>query len=127
MFFYTKHQAYLVRKFKCSSKAAHANFRFKHQISTIDVLNLIVRHNFRCLYCGDRLKAETWQLDHFYAKSAGGLNKIDNLAPSCKWCNMSKNALDGYAYVHMCKKVVENNLIYNINNIQPIDEDHENH
>lgn len=41
----------------------------------------------------------------------GGKNKIDNLAPTCKWCNTMKNALDGNAFIEKCKKIVDKNLI----------------
>lgn len=110
-YFMTRHQQYRAKQYKCLNKACTANSRFEDKVTTIDILNLLERFNYKCLYCGDKLKPEKWQLDHFYSRSMGGKNVLGNLAPSCKWCNLSKSALDGYAYIAKCKKVAEFNLV----------------
>jgi len=46
----------------------------------------------RCWYCGDELIPQ-FDLDHITPRKNGGSNRIDNLVPSCKTCNMSKGAL----------------------------------
>lgn len=41
-----------------------------------------------CLYCGS---TEDVTLDHVVALAAGGWDCLDNLAPACRRCNLSKN------------------------------------
>jgi 5-methylcytosine-specific restriction endonuclease McrA len=108
---YTHDQSQIAKKFRCSTKVKSANARFKDQITEIDVVLTVERYKRRCLYCGDCLKPGSWQLDHFYSRKLGGKNVPENLAPSCKWCNISKGALDGHAYLLKCKKVAENYLL----------------
>jgi len=43
----------------------------------------------RCIYCGDSL-GEKFHLDHFLAKSKGGIATLANTMPACRECNMSK-------------------------------------
>ncbi len=108
---YTDNDLLKSKQFKCKFRATYANKRFDDKISSIDVLNTLKRFSFKCAYCGDLLNYNNWQLDHFYAKAMGGKNKINNLAPTCKWCNTMKNALDGFAFIEKCKKIVASNLI----------------
>lgn len=81
-----------------------------HNIIPLDVLNALKRLGFRCYYCQEPLDKSSWQLDHFHSKAMGGNNLPLNLAPSCKWCNQMKNALDGNAFLVRCKKIVFANL-----------------
>ena len=111
MIIYTKEDEKIIEKYKLKNKVSFSNKRFADNITLIDVLNLLKRFNFKCIYCNDSLKPSTWQLDHFYAKASGGKNVIENLAPACKWCNVSKNALDGYAFINRCIKIVNNNIL----------------
>lgn len=110
MIIYSKLDEGIIKTYKCRQKYLGANKRFEDKITLIDIVNLLKRFDFKCVYCAEPLKPSTWQLDHFYAKAGGGKNVIENLATSCKWCNLSKNALDGYAYINKCKKVIENNI-----------------
>lgn len=50
------------------------------------------RDNFRCVYCG-RSAADGVQLhaDHIIPASKGGKTKLDNLATSCRECNLGKS------------------------------------
>lgn len=43
-----------------------------------------------CAYCNTRPATE---LDHMVSLSQGGLDRLDNLMPSCRWCNVSKGKL----------------------------------
>ena len=103
----------LLKKYKCSAKPKAANKRFTDAIDMFDVLGCLKRFNFRCAYCNVSLKAD-WQLDHFYPRAMGGKNRPDNLCPTCSWCNTMKNALDGWAFIHRCKKIMNNNQIVTI-------------
>ncbi|MES2382457.1 MAG: HNH endonuclease signature motif containing protein [Bacteroidota bacterium] len=115
--FYTSIQIKQIVEYKIRSKVNTANRRFQEsRISIHDIIVLLEKYKFRCIYCDDVLKPNTWQLDHFYSKATGGRNKHDNLAPSCKWCNMMKGALDGYAFINKCKLVSENNFFKKILN-----------
>lgn len=114
---YSKHQCLIIKTYKIPTKVKFANSRFEDKITIFDIVCLLERSNYKCLYCADTLKSKTWQLDHFYARACGGKNVISNLAASCKWCNLSKSAMDGYAYVEKCKKVAEKNLLIKNENV----------
>lgn len=47
----------------------------------------------RCFYCGCKLDAGNFHMDHFKAKVNGGKQK-NNLVPSCPDCNIAKGDLD---------------------------------
>ena len=44
----------------------------------------------KCFYCKNELAIISSTLDHYYPKSLGGSNKIENLVLSCIKCNQSK-------------------------------------
>lgn len=111
MYTYSKEDLNNIKYYGIKNRVCRANKRFDDKLTLKDVLNLLIRFNYSCVYCGCRVSPKHWQLDHFYSKAMGGKNKIDNLAPSCKWCNQMKNALDGYAFIERCKKITENNII----------------
>jgi len=48
----------------------------------------LIAHNFRCVYCGSDEKIE---MDHVIPLSRGGPNRIENIAPACRRCNLSKH------------------------------------
>lgn len=55
------------------------NIEWKHTVDAFDR---------KCAYCGD-----VWEhIDHIVPLSKGGTNTIDNVAPACAQCNLSKNA-----------------------------------
>lgn len=43
----------------------------------------------RCYYCGQKIKFNEFQIDHFIPKAYGGQGG-DNLVPACADCNMAK-------------------------------------
>lgn len=107
-----KHEWDRLKRFKCQSKANAANARFKADIiCSIQVYELLERFNFSCIYCSNKLEAKSWHLDHFYSKAMGGRNIVNNLAPACKWCNLMKGPLDGYAFIDRCQKIGKNNVL----------------
>ena len=44
----------------------------------------------KCYYCGCNLCIETFQIEHMHPISRGGVNLLENLAPACPHCNVSK-------------------------------------
>ena len=62
---------------------------------SLEAVQLGVRANFCCEYCGCDLLAtiesyDSWQRDHVVAASRNGVDHIDNLAVACKFCNFLK-------------------------------------
>lgn len=51
---------------------------------------LIKRYGWVCWYCGAEIDNKTAQVDHIVPKSKGGGHEKDNLALSCKRCNLAK-------------------------------------
>lgn len=46
----------------------------------------------KCFYCNDQLEIDAeWHIEHKHPKSKGGTNDIDNLVPSCRYCNLKKH------------------------------------
>jgi 5-methylcytosine-specific restriction endonuclease McrA len=52
------------------------------------------KYGGKCSYCGDMLDFDKFHIDHIYPIYKKGSNKIDNLNPSCKPCNISKAFYD---------------------------------
>jgi len=66
---------------------------------SLEAVQLGVRANFCCEYCGADLLAtiesyDSWQRDHVVATARKGLDHLDNLALSCKLCNFLKRHSD---------------------------------
>jgi len=99
-----------IYRYKCKEKSISSNARVS-QISTItptDVLNSLIRTNFRCFYCNDLLNQNTWELEHVKPISKGGQNKITNITPSCKKCNRMKGSMEITDFIMKCYKIIEN-------------------
>lgn len=112
---YTKNDDRLLKLYKCALKAKYANNRHSdNKLTQNDVLLTIKRFNLKCGYCSDPLRTKNWQLDHFYSKSMGGKNIHQNLVPTCKWCNVMKNALCGHSFILKCEKIIKFNQINSI-------------
>lgn len=52
---------------------------------------LLVRANYRCEYCGNNIKEQSYELEHIIPVSRGGLTNESNLAIACRRCNGNKN------------------------------------
>ena len=48
------------------------------------------KYGGRCAYCGIGISPKNMQVDHIKPKCAGGTDDIENLNPSCKYCNNHK-------------------------------------
>jgi 5-methylcytosine-specific restriction endonuclease McrA len=96
--------------FKCKEKATSANSRV-YNISTIsesDVFDSLLRMDFKCTYCNQKLDSKTWELDHVEPISKGGLNISTNITPSCKKCNRMKSDINPMDFIHKCKMIALN-------------------
>lgn len=88
--------------FKCKSKVSTANRRSKEQVSKSDIVKVLVRDNYSCVYCGLKIKGKTWHLDHVKPLSKNGKNEFSNLATSCKTCNLMKNSMMKDDFIARC-------------------------
>jgi hypothetical protein len=50
------------------------------------------RDGYRCRYCGRRVSAQTWRIDHVLPRSRGGPATDDNLVTACRRCTYRKGA-----------------------------------
>ncbi|MDO8528132.1 MAG: HNH endonuclease [Deltaproteobacteria bacterium] len=53
-------------------------------------LNILIRDNYTCQYCGQRLKKSQLNLDHVLPRSKGGRTTWENVVASCHDCNCRK-------------------------------------
>lgn len=53
-------------------------------------LNILIRDNYTCQYCGMRLKRNQLNLDHVIPRSRGGKTTWENVVASCHDCNCRK-------------------------------------
>lgn len=97
------------RIFRVNQRAASANNRFPDKITGDEVYQVLVKFDFKCFYCSQRIIASKWQLDHFFPRANKGKNEFNNLVPCCKWCNTMKNALDGNSFIKKCSEIVDFN------------------
>jgi hypothetical protein len=50
------------------------------------------KNDGKCFYCNDQLEIDAeWHIEHKQPKSKGGSNELENLVPSCKYCNLKKH------------------------------------
>ena len=54
-----------------------------------DLIIVLKKSNSKCAYCNCEVLAETFECDHIIPVSKYGVN-IDNIAISCKSCNIKK-------------------------------------
>jgi 5-methylcytosine-specific restriction endonuclease McrA len=52
--------------------------------------SVLVRDNFTCQYCGAKAPEVRLEVDHFFPKSRGGENTMENLVTACLDCNRGK-------------------------------------
>lgn len=65
---------------------------YKHSGSvTLSKVNLLIRDEFRCQYCGRELRPYTTTVDHVIPVSRGGRRMWENVVAACKPCNGKKD------------------------------------
>lgn len=60
------------------------------EISKEGWLEVMRSNNWKCIYCGETLTEKTRSIDHLVPLNLGGKHIKDNLVPSCRVCNSSK-------------------------------------
>lgn len=60
------------------------------QITRFSRMNIFLRDNFTCLYCGHQFAKSFLTLDHVVPKSKGGGKTWNNIVTACKDCNRIK-------------------------------------
>ena len=53
-------------------------------------MNIMIRDNFTCQYCGKHFKKSEMNLDHILPRSQGGKTTWENVVSSCHNCNHKK-------------------------------------
>jgi len=59
-------------------------------ISKHDKVWLLVRANYCCEYCKKQIQEKSYQVEHVFPESRGGLAAESNLAIACERCNRNK-------------------------------------
>lgn len=95
----------LLIKYNCYQKSVTANSRASNLIDKKDVMCCLVSHDFRCRYCKNKIQANNWHLDHINPLANSGKNIKENLAPSCKTCNLMKGCMGELDFINKCKKI----------------------
>jgi len=64
--------------------------RFPRRAVRFSRLNVLLRDNHTCQYCGEKLPRQRLNLDHVIPRSRGGLTTWENIVTSCHECNRRK-------------------------------------
>lgn len=99
----------LIKKYSCDIKAKNNNKRAVDNLSENDVLDCLKKHDFKCRYCKNDIDKNKWHLDHIRPISQYGTNTVENIAPSCKTCNIMKGAMYENDFIEKCKKIAKEN------------------
>lgn len=62
----------------------------QHRRAPYNRVNLLIRDEFMCGYCGTRLMMDELSVDHVLPRSRGGKTNFRNLISSCARCNVLK-------------------------------------
>lgn len=65
--------------------------RKQERLNAPTLRNILIRDQWRCLYCGAQLSLKNATRDHVTPSSMGGRTVIENIASSCKRCNNLKS------------------------------------
>ncbi len=74
-------------------------------------LQVFTKYDGKCAYCGKELewfkRENEFHVDHLVPRNSGGHNEMENLMPSCQYCNFSKGikSLEEWRYRLMRKKL----------------------
>jgi len=65
-------------------------FRRHKQAVKFSRRNILARDNWKCQYCGDRIKTDEMTQDHVVPRSRGGKTNWENIVTACSDCNAKK-------------------------------------
>lgn len=98
-----------------SKKYCDVHFRliaeiFPEQAQDIVFEDVFGYHPYRCYLCGK--VHDTWDTskvwaDHIIPVAKGGLFSVENIKPTCKYCNMAKRDSDLSVFIQMCKNIAD--------------------
>ena len=71
-------------------KKVNKRIPFSIKERKVIIRKLIPKYGQRCWYCGKELGKGEIYIDHILSVAEGGENSINNLALSCKFCNIHK-------------------------------------
>lgn len=100
---------FVIFKYKIAQKVSSANCRSIDMITDTDIVYALKRDLFKCKYCGNKLNANHWHLDHIVPLSKRGSNHRDNITGACKMCNIMKHAFRSDEFLVKCGKIYFNN------------------
>lgn len=64
--------------------------RFPRRTVRFSRLNVLLRDNHTCQYCGEKFPRQKLNLDHVVPRSRGGITTWENIVTSCHDCNRRK-------------------------------------
>jgi len=56
-------------------------------------LNVFLRDNWECQYCGEGFKTQDLTFDHVIPRAKGGRTNWENIVASCQTCNLHKGSM----------------------------------
>lgn len=77
------------------------------------IAELIKRDGDICKYCGKQLSNDEIIIDHILPVRCGGNSEIDNLAVSCRSCNMKKGANTEFGFKKLIKDILTTDERFN--------------
>lgn len=98
----------VIHKFNCKQRADNANLRASAKITPVHIAEVLILHDFKCVYCSEELNQMSWHLDHIIPLSKSGANKFENIAPSCAVCNIMKSNTHPTSFYNKCLKIAAN-------------------
>lgn len=66
------------------------NYFYKSNKAAFSRLNLYIRDNYTCAYCGQKFNKNKLSIDHIIPKSKGGATNFENCITACIDCNFKK-------------------------------------
>ncbi len=68
----------------------YVQFQRKKNLIRFSRINIFIRDQYRCQYCGDRFSRPCLTLDHIVPVVQGGPKSWENIVTACKPCNQRK-------------------------------------